>query len=376
MKPEITIPPGQIDDYLKRYRYPCRFILDSGIYTTKGIWNFFPNFDGCMLPPGAELIGQGSSLTEIRFQNTVNTVNGVSAQYHNMLTAGNRTSGSKVLPADDCKIVGITLNCESNLPTIGIQAWTSHAHIEDVIVKNIWGNVNSKMEGFGILINNSGNETNFDGGHVIRDCKVYTKPDAYVTAIYVGCLKRKIPLETSIIENCKALCYFSTGSKHSHAAFGMNSSLIMNGCESSGFNNVIFNDTGNTENVQINNGVFQNVGYAYMALRANQSGWIRKNIKTKNCLVEFSNTRYDHVAVLVCDDQSSTKNMAMMKNIIIDDCIIQNNTNANFYYGSINGSLFKNIGIKNSILPKSNLGVVIAGPSTSSVWIDEQNILQ
>lgn len=375
MKPDIIIPPGQIDDFLKRYRNPCRFILGSGTYTTRGIWNFFPNFDGCMLPPGAELIGAGSQLTELKFQNTVNTVNNSPAQYHNLLTAGNRTSGSKVSPANFCKISGITLDCETNLPTIGIQVWSSNVIIEDVIVKNISGTFKTRMEGFGILVNNSGNETDSDGGHVLRDCRVYTKQNSYVTAIYVGCLKRKNPLETSIIENCKSLCYFSSGSNHSHAAFGINSNLIMNNCESYGFDNVIFNDTGDSENVQINNGMFKNVGYAFMVLRANDSGWNRKNIKARNAFIQFSNVKYDHVAALVCDDQSSTKNMSTMKNIILENCIIENPTAASFYYGSVNGNRFEKIGIVDSILPKNNKGPVIAGNLSSSLWLDVNNIL-
>lgn len=374
--PEISIPPGQIDDYLKNYRYPCRFILQNGKYTTRGIWNFFPNFDGCMLPPGSELIGQGSALTQLELSNTVNVVNNQNALYHTVLTAGNRTAGSKVLPANYCRISGITIECECKLPVIGIQIWSSNVTMEDVVVKNIQGDFPSRMEGFGILVNNSGTENEFDGGHILRDCKVYSKPNSYVTAIYVGCLKRKIPLETSVIENCKSLCYFSTGNSHSHAAFGINSNLIMNNCESCGFDNVVFNDTGDTENVQINNGMFKNVGYAFVVLRANDSGFHRQNIKATNCFMEFSNSKHDHVAVLICDDQSPIKNKSIMRNIIIDGAVIENKTGKNFYYGSINGKNFQHIGIKNSILPKTNSGIVIAGQSSGSMWIDTQNILQ
>lgn len=374
--PEISIPPGQIDDYLKNYRYPCRFILQKGRYTTRGIWNFLPNFDGCMLPPGSELIGEGSSLTQLELFNTVNTVNGTSALYNTVLTAGNRTTGSKVSPANYCNISGITIECDSNLPTTGIQVWSSNVTMEDVVVKNIQGDFSSRMEGFGILINNSGNENEFDGGHVLRDCKVYSKPNAYVNGIYVGCLKRNVPLETSIVENCKALCYSTTPISNCHTAFGINSNLILNNCESYGFENVIFNDTGDTYNVQINNSVFRNVGYSFITLRANDTGWNRQNIKATNCFVEFSNTKYDHVAVLVCDDQSPTKDKSTMKNIIVDNSILENKTGKKFYYGSINGKYFQYIGIKNSILPRSNLGVVIAGQSSGSMWIDNQNTLQ
>lgn len=374
--PEISIPPGQIDDYLKNYRYPCRFVLQKGRYTTRGIWNFFPNFDGCMLPPGSELIGEGSSLTQLELYNTVNFVNNKTALYHTVLTAGNRTSGSRVSQANYCKISGITIECDSNLPTIGIQTWSSNVTVEDVVVKNVQGDFPSRMEGFGILINNSGNENEFDGGHILRDCKVYSKPNSYVTAIYVGCLKRNIPLETSLIDNCKSLCYSTSSLSKCHAAFGINSNLIINNCESYGYENAIFNDTNDTYNVQINNSMFKNIGYSFISLRANESGWNRQNIKAINCFVEFSNTKQDHVAVLICDDQSSTQDKSIMKNIIIDNCVIENKTHKTFYYGSVNGKYFQNIGIKNSILPKSNCGSVIAGKSSGSMWIDNQNILQ
>jgi hypothetical protein len=374
--PEISIPPGQIDDYLKNYRYPCRFILQKGRYTTRGIWNFFPNFDGCMLPPGSELIGEGSSLTQLELFNTVNVVNNQTALYHTVLTAGNRTSGSKVLPANYCNISGLTIDCDSKLPTIGIQVWSSNVKMEDVVVKNTQGDFPSRMEGFGILINNPGNEDEHDGGHILRDCKVYSKPNSYVTGIYVGCLKRNVPLETSIVDNCKSLCYSSSSLSHCHAAFGINSNLIIDNCESYGYENVIFNDTGDTYNVQINNSVFRNIGYSFISLRANDTGFNRQNIKATNCFVEFSDTKQDHVAVLICDDQSLTKDKSTMKNIIVDNCNIENKSGKKLYYGSLNGKNFQNVGIKNSILPKLNLNVVIAGKSSGSMWVDNQNTLQ
>lgn len=372
--PEILIPPGQIDDYLKNYRYPCRFVLQKGSYTTRGIWNFFPNFDGCMISPGSELVGQGSSLTSLELYNTVNFVNGKPAEYNTLLTAGNRSSSSKVSSASHAKIQGMTLNCESSLPVIGIQSWSSNVVVEDVVVKNIWGHFPTRMEGFGILINNSGKENEFDGGHIIRDCKVYSKPNSYVTGIYVGCLKRNIPLEMSLIENCKSLCYSSVTSS-CHAAYGINSNVTLNNCESYGFENAIFNDTGDTYNVQINNSMFSNTGYSFISLRANSSGWNRRNIKATNCIVEFNNTKYDHVAALICDDQSVTKDQSTMTNILAEYCIFENKTSAKFYCGSINGKNFKNIGIKNSVLPKNNMGVVITNTASGSSWVENGNFV-
>jgi hypothetical protein len=328
-----------------------------------------------MLPPGSELIGAGSSLTTLELFNSVNSVDGESAKYHTVLTGGNRTSGSKVSSANHLKIEGITLECESNLPTIGIQVWTSNAVIQDVIVKNISGNFSTKMEGFGILVNNSGNVNEFDGGHIVRDCKVYSKENSYVTGIYVGCLRRNVPLETSLIENCKSLCYSSSLS-NCHAAFGINSNLIVNHCESYGFENVFFNDTGDSYDVQINNGVFRKIGYSFLCLRANYLGWNRKNIKANNCFIQFSDVKYDHVAVVICDDQSPTKDKAKMSNIYVDNSIIENFSGKKFYYGSINGKFIKNVGITNSVLPSVNLGAVIATPATSSGWINNLNKLE
>lgn len=373
--PEISIPPGQIDDYLKNYRYPCRFILQPGEYTTRGIWNFNPNFDCCMIPPQSELVGAGSNLTLLRFKDTVVNINGKPAKYHTLLTAGNRTPGSNVKPATYGKISGITLDCKTNLPVIGIQAWSSNIIIDDVIVKNIWGDWKTLWEGFGILINNSGNNNGFDGGHTIKDCRVYVLENAYANGIYIGCkLRDSSVLQTSVVTNCKSLCY--DGVRNAGVGFGINSNTIFTSIEVDGFKNALFNDTGTTKNVIITNSVFKNISYGFLVLRAYDNGWDRQNIVVNNCNIQFSNVVSDHVALLVCDDTSPTKNKSTMKNIFVNDSIVTNDSKSTFYYGSINGSLFSNIGIQRNVLPKLNSGVVIAGQSTPNMWIDNQNILQ
>jgi len=373
--PEITIPVGQIDDYLKNYRYPCRFILQAGNYTTRGIWNFFPNFDGCMLPPGSELIGQGSNLTSLNLSNTVNFVNNKPTKYHCVLTGGNRSEGSNVKPSIYNRISGLTLDCKTNLPVIGIQTWSSNVFIEDVIVNNIWGDWTSLWEGFGILLNNSGNNNGVDGGHTIRDCVVNILENAYANGIYVGCkLRDNAILQSSVVTNCKSLCYGNV--KNAGVGFGINSNTILNFIEVNGFKNALFNDTGTTKNVLVTNSHFKNISYGFLVLRANSTGWDRKNIIVNNCNIQFANATSDHVALLICDDTSQTKDKAKIQNIFVNDSIVENDSGVTFYYGSINGSLFSNIGIQRNILPKTNAGVVIASPASSSMWIDNQNILQ
>ena len=96
--PEITIPPGEIDTVLKAYRYPCRFILQPGEYTTKGIWNFLNDFDCCMLPPQSELIGAGSQTTILKLSNPVTSIisgSGIYPQYA-VLTGGNKIGRAHV----------------------------------------------------------------------------------------------------------------------------------------------------------------------------------------------------------------------------------------------------------------------------------------
>jgi hypothetical protein len=371
---EVTIPPGDIDNVLKAYRVPCRFILQPGDYTTRGIWNFLTNFDCCMLPPQSELIGAGSQLTNLKLSNPVMSTagSGIYPQYA-VLTGGNRISGSNVLPASRTKVSGLTIDCAYNMPTIGLQLWTSNAIVEDVIVNNVWGNRDTNWEGFGILINNSGNPNQIDGGHVVRNCKVYVKSGAYATGLYVGCVQRKTPLEHSVVENCKVLSY-EDGSLP-HAAYGINSQLTIKNCESYGFNHVIFNDTSDTYNTLINDCVFRKTGYAYMALRANKSGWHRENVITNNCIIEFDSVSSDHVALLVCDDQSPTKDQSFIKNILIKNSIITNKTEQTFYLGSINGKNFLNIGLISNILPLKNSGAVIVTPSEKFYWIDRDNTL-
>ena len=113
-----------------------------------------------------------------------------------------------------------------------------------------------------------------------------------------------------------------------------------------------------------------------MALRANRSGWSRENVITSNCIMEFESAKSDHVALLVCDDQSPTKDQAFIKNILIRDSIVVNKTNKTFYYGSINGKNFMNVGLIRNVLPAKNANVVIASPAQKSSWIDKDNILQ
>lgn len=374
--PEIIIPPGQIDDILKSYRYPCRFILQAGEYTTRGIWNFLTNFDCCMLPPQSELIGPGSHLTTLKLSNVVKSVNssGIYPQYA-VLTGGNRSKGSNVLPSSQIKVSGLTIDCDNSMPTIGLHLWTSNAIVSDVIIKNVLGDFKTNWEGFGILINNSGNDNNeCDGGHLIKDSKIYVKAGAYVTGLYVGCSRRTCPLEHSLVDNCKIMCYGNDTAPH--AAFGINSHLTIRNCEVYGFNHAIFNDTGDTHDTFIINSIFKNIRYGYLVLRANSSGWDRTNIISTNCIIEFNKVDSDHAVLLVCDDQSPTKNKSRMKNITISDSIVTNKSNKTFYYGSLNGELFSNISLQRNILPDNNMGVVIASLATSSMWIFKDNVLQ
>lgn len=372
--PEISIPPGEIDSVLKAYRYPCRFILQPGDYTTRGIWNFLTNFDCCMLPPQSELIGAGSQLTTLRLFNPVTSTvgSGIYPQYA-ILTGGNRSSGSNVIQSSRMKISGLTIDCNYNMPVIGIHLWTTNAIVEDVVVTRVGGDWNTKWEGFGILINNSGNVNQIDGGHVVRNCKVYVESGAYVTGLYIGCLQRKIPLEHSLIENCKVLCY--EDGPLPHAAYGINSQLTLKNCEAYGFDHAIFNDTGNTYNVLITDSVFRKTGYSYMALRANESGWDRENIMTDNCFIEFDSVKSDHIALLVCDDQSPTKDKAFIKNVLIKNCVVTNKTTKTFYLGSINGKNFSNIGLQKNILPSKNSGPVIANLAKDFFWVDRDSTL-
>lgn len=371
--PEISIPPGEIDNVLKAYRYPCRFILQPGDYTTRGIWNFITNFDGCMLPPQSELIGAGSQVTTLKLLNPVTSTagSGLYPQYA-VLTGGNRISGSNVLPATRSKVTGLTIDCTYNMPIIGLQLWTTNATVEDVVVTNVWGDWNTTWEGFGILINNSGNINKIDGGHSIKNCKVYVKAGAYATGLYVGCVERSVPLEHSVVENCKVLCY-DIGVLP-HAAYGINSQTTIKNCESYGFDYAIFNDTGNSKNTFILDSVFRKIGYSYIALRANHSGWYRENIITDNCLIEFDSVKSDHAAVVVCDDQSSTKDKAFIKNILLKDNVIINKTNKTFYLGSINGINFSNIGFQKNILPTKNAGAVITTVANQTAWVDQDNL--
>jgi len=278
----IHLAPGEIDAALRTHRLPgTRFVLEPGIYTTRGGFGF-SELDLCMLAPNCEIIGAGAALTKIRLVDPVVTHNNSPTQYVEVLTGGARTKGG----SEHLAMSGFTLDLTgTTVPTVGVHLWTSRAVIRDVRVVGVMGSrthPGSVKEGFGILVN-SANTGDFDGGHKVEDCAVHLAPtegENYTTALFVGCPRGSRPLLRSTV--LRSVCVAKGG----HAAFAANDHTDIIDCQAHGFIRCFFCDTGPIREITLRRMFADDVQWA-MDVRVGSPGDERRGIVVEDSTFVF-----------------------------------------------------------------------------------------
>lgn len=273
MKTHVRIPSDSvIDDYLRIHREPTVFHLEPGPYYTSGAFGFV-DLDCCMLASGCKLIGAGNENTTIWLESPITHVNGENANYCEALTGGARKVGS----AARIRMEGFTLKVPQALPVVAIHIWGELSTVQDVRVNGVVGVRDwptRPNEGFGILMANSGEPGEINGGNSVINCEVI-QPDIgkenYSTGIYIGMIRNGKPMLRSRIENCAVL------SNDGHAAYAFNDDTDVIDCQSYGHRRAIFMDTGPVRCSSVRGLNAQEVGWG-MDLRQYHPGDIRQAI--------------------------------------------------------------------------------------------------
>ncbi len=235
----VRVPPGTFDETLAANRMPGTvFELEPrSWYFTRGMRAFL-DFDYCSLAPGCSLVGNGATLQL--------TADAAEAQTE-VLTGGSRSfTCPHPVEVSDLKIVS-----DITRPTVGLHIWGGGARVNRVDVSGIWGdrNLSAPNEGFGIIVNNAGESSDFDGGSTVENCSVSVESGAYACAIYLGVEQRAgATLRPSRVEDCNV---FVSGGGVSHAGFGINSRTTIRDCTSQGFTRPFFSDTGSGSDSRI-----------------------------------------------------------------------------------------------------------------------------
>lgn len=333
----IVIPSQRcLDPYFADHRSDTRFVLEAGTYTTRGALHFH---DCCSLGERCELIGEGSDRTRIQLEPSIAGKRDVS--YHEVIGCGSRSGWSERV-----RISGISINAAAARPCVGLHVWSSDARIHDVRVTGVWGDPRPETlwEGFGILVNRSGEADSHDGGAVVTDCSVEFLPNPmpglatrnYATALYVGIESRPgIPIIGSTVSSCRV---FGKPTEFlPDVGFGINSATVIEDSTAWGVKRGVFSDTGEGRNSRIERCRFA-VGYAALDLKSNNREWDRVNVRMRHCDVEFGRWGgADHVAALILDDQSPEHDQAHFVGVTMEECVLVNRTNGlPAYHGSIN----------------------------------------
>lgn len=304
MKTHVRIPSGQsIDSYLRKHRDPTAFYLEQGNYYTSGAFGFV-DLDCCMLANGCALIGAGKEETTIWLESPITHVHGENANYCEALTGGARKVGS----ASRIRMEGFTLEVPQAFPVVAIHIWGERSTVKDVHVNGVAGKrdwTTRPNEGFGILMANSGEPGEINGGNSVINCEVI-QPDIgkenYSTGIYIGMIRNGKPMLRSRIENCAVL------SNDGHAAYAFNDDTDVVNCQSYGHRRAIFMDTGPVRCSSVRRLHAQEIGWA-MDLRQCHPGDIRQAITVEDS--EFGFRLIDgHAQAVLLDDTGGTAEIA------------------------------------------------------------------
>jgi len=304
MKTHVRIPSETvIDDYLRAHREPTVFHLNPGSYYTSGAFGFV-DLDCCMLSSGCELIGAGSDETKILLDSPITHVNGENAYYCEALTGGARKVGS----AAQIKMEGFTLEVPQVCPVVAIHIWGELSTVQNVRVKGVSGNRDwptYPREGFGILMANSAEPGEINGGNRVSNCEVFQADigkENFSTGIYIGMIRNGRPMLRSRIENCAVLSF------DGHAAYAFNDDTDIIDCQSYGHRRAVFMDTGPVRCSAITRLHAQEIGWA-MDLRQCKAGDIRQAITVADS--EFGFRLIDgHAQAVLMDDTAGIAEIA------------------------------------------------------------------
>ena len=304
MKTHVRIPTGQsIDSYLRNHRSPTVFHLEPGHYYTSGAFGFV-DLDCCMLASECELIGAGKDATTIHLESPITYVKGENANYCEALTGGARKIGT----AQRIRMQGFTLEQAIIRPVVSIHIWADRSTVEDVRVNDVVGFRDwptYPREGFGILMANSAEPGEINGGNRVSNCEVFQADigkENFSTGIYIGMIRNGRPMLRSRIENCAVLSF------DGHAAYACNDDTDIIDCQSYGHRRAVFMDTGPVRCSAITRLHAQEIGWA-MDLRQCKAGDIRQAITVKDS--EFGFRTIDgHSQALLMDDTAGIAEIA------------------------------------------------------------------
>lgn len=315
----VQIPPGRnLDPYFRSLRaLGTTFILGAGTYTTQGCFAF-SDLDCCGMAPGTSLIGAGRDHTKIILTNPVLEHRGEKTGYTEALMGGAREVGASPI----LHLEGFTLDLGTpSVPTIGIHLWTSKATVRSVTVKGVFGDREAKSqckEGFGILVNSS-HEALFDGSHDVDDCKVIMSEhprENYSCGIYVGCVRRDVPLLRSRIRSCSVQGGIGTAS---HAAFAANDLTTIESCRARKVLRAFFCDTAPVRDVEITNLVAEDIQWA-VDLRVAKEGDVRSKFVVRDSHFYFRVPPSGWAQALLASDESG-KAPTHIEDLVFESCL-------------------------------------------------------
>lgn len=311
----IRVPSGVFDETLLANRSPGTvFELEPrGWYWTRGM-RAFADLDYIGLAPGCTIHGNGASLQLVAPASEAQT---------EVLTAGSRT----YYCADPVAIQDLNIVSDPARPTVGLHVWGAGARVSRVHVAGIWGSRELPIpnEGFGILVNNAGLATGFDGDSTVSDCSVSVESGAYANAIYLGVEQRAgATLRPSRVTDCNV--YVIDGGK-SHCAFGVNSRTTIQDCTSQGFTRPFFSDTGSGADAVIRRCSAWDVDIAVELQTAGSD--FRSGLLVQDCHFRFGNPAGGYVAGAVF--------VGSVSGVELRDCVFEATAAAPAYKGSGSG---------------------------------------
>lgn len=247
---------GFIDAALKR----GGLIEVGDLVFTRGPWAHGPSF--ISLPEGTRLVGQGTTLSEIRLLNPVRRTGEKPRPDMRIIHAGSWTQISDLSLAAPS-----TEDGQFFLVTAGIRGRGQGIHVRRVHVNNLLGCLTPhpmdglQHEAFGI---------SFDpgwGSHVVEDCMVAGEKDAYLSAFSGQAGANSMVL----FNRCRAVCEMG------YAAFTLYDNTVVRDGESATFGYSIYNDTGSVRDASVEGGAYTSsrVAIGFVGDAGTVHQWIR-----------------------------------------------------------------------------------------------------